>query len=133
MNRRYFLNLPSLSLNILSLGAVFLTGCLGIRIARSPELALKAANVQLNVSGSAKKLKEVSEELEVQATVIEQKDKAYKELLTVYQQNLEGKAGRGKLQRAIKKVESLPEVENIQEVTQQVEEVEEDINLIPVE
>ena len=122
-----------MSLNILSLGAVFLGGCIGVRIARSPELALKAANVQLNVSGSAKRLTNLSKELEVQAAIIKQKESAYQELLTAYQQSLKSREGRVELQRAIQKVEKLPEVENIEEVTRQVEEVEKEIELIPIE
>ena len=131
--RRYFWNLPAASLNILSLGSVFLAGCLGIRVARSPEIALQAANVQLNVSSSARKLKLVSQELEEQAELIEAKDKAYEELLTIYQNSLQGKKGYGKLQRAIEDIQELPNAEEIEEVTQKVKSVEEDINLITVD
>ena len=39
----------------------------------------------------------------------------------------------GKLQRAIEDIQELPNAEEIEEVTQKVKSVEEDINLITVE
>ena len=125
-------NLTPTSINLLSGGFVFFITCVGVRVARSPELALKAANVQLNVSTSAKRLKSVSKQLEEQARIIEEKDRAYQELLLIYQSSLKGKRGYGRLQRAIEGIEQLPKVEDVEKVTKEVEEVEEEIDLVPV-
>ena len=126
-------NLTPTAINLLSGGLVFFITCVGVRVARSPELALKAANIQLNVSSSAKRLKDVSKELEEQARIIEEKDKAYQELLLIYQGSLKGRQGYGRLQKAIEDIDRLPKVEEVDKVTQKVEAVEEEINLLTVE
>lgn len=118
---------------VLCLTFCFILISIGIRIIRSPELAIKAANVQLNVSSNTKKLKEASIELENQARIIEQKDRAYRELLTVYEASLKGQKGYGRLQRAIEDIKVIPEVENVERVVEDIEQVEENIELIPIE
>ena len=130
MNRRYFWNLPATSLNMLSFAFGIFVVCLGIRVARSPELALRAANVQLNVSSSARQLRSVSQELEEQLLIIEAKDEAYQELLSVYQRSLKGNKKFSQLQDAIENIEQLPEIENVEELTQKVEQVESKIDAI---
>lgn len=132
-DKRFFWNLTPTAINLLSGGMVFFITCVGVRVARSPELALKAANIQLNVSSTAKRLKKTSRDLEEQAEIIEAKDRAYQELLLIYQDSLKGKQGYGRLQNAIENIEDLPDTEDVEVITERVEEVEEDINLITVE
>ena len=132
MNRHYFWNLPATSLNMLSFASSVLIVCLGIRVVRSPELALRTANVQLNVSSSARQLRGVSQKLEEQLLIIEAKDKAYQDLLSVYQRSLKGNKGFSQLQDAIENIEQLPEVENVEQLTQKVEQVESKIDAISV-
>ena len=124
MNRRYFLNLPSLSLNILSTAFGVSLICLGIRIARASDVALEVANTKLVTSSSAKKLERLAQQLEVQAEVIEQKDKAYQDLEKTYRRTVKGTRGQKVLTEKIKKVETLPDVENLSEIKSEIEATE---------
>lgn len=124
-NYRTFLGLPPLSLNLLSTGLSVTLVCLGIRIARASDIALKVANTQLITGNSARRLEQLANELETQAKIIQQKDIAYQELSEVYQTSLKGKRGYERLQDKIEKVESLPEVESVIEIKQEISATEE--------
>lgn len=133
MNKTPLGYLSPFAIEALCVGVVIFLGCLGIRIIRSPEVALKAANVQLNVSSNAAKLKDASVELEAQAELIEQKEQAYQELLTIYESSLKGKQGYGKLQTAIEKIEFIPDVQDIDITQREIKQVEKDIDRLPME
>lgn len=131
--RRHFLNLPTTSLNLLSGGLTFFLVCLGVRMIKAPEIGLRVANSQLIVGSSATRLKEISYRLDKQAEIIQQKDEAYQELQQIYHRSLKGNRDYGRVQQAIEKISNLPEVEDIGAVTQEVEEVEQDIKAITTE
>ncbi len=131
INKGYFLNLPPTSLNLLSGGVFVFVVCLGVRVARAPELGLKVANTQLVVGNSADKLEEVSNKLEQQAKVIEEKDKAYEQLLQAYEQSTQGVKNDRRIKDAIQTIEKIPEVESIDELQVEIQEAEE--NLIQLE
>ena len=88
MRTNTLFGLPPMSLNILSGAAGIILVCLGFRIARAPELALKVANTQLITGSSAKRLEQLAGRLERQAKVIEQKDEAYENLQATYEEYL---------------------------------------------
>lgn len=115
-----FLGLPVFALNALASGGCFFLVCLGISALKTPELSFKIANAQLITSTSADKLKELTAELEGQASLIEQKDQAYQDLTKIYEQSLKGKEGYGKLQSAIESVGQLPEVENLDDIQYEI-------------
>ncbi len=115
-----FSRLPPLSLNLLSGGAFIFIVCLGIRVARAPEVGLKVANTQLVIGSSATKLSEVAAKLESQAEIIRQKDEAYAQLHQVYEESLKGVDGYGKLQNAIEGINKLPETQNIGDIQSEI-------------
>ena len=119
-----FLNLPPTSLNILSLSFGVTLICLGIRIARASDIALEIANSKLVTSSSAKKLEQLAYELEQQARLIEQKDKAYQDLERTYRRTVKGTRGYEPLTEKIKKVEALPDVENVSEIKNEIQATE---------
>ena len=82
------------------------------------------------MSSSARQLRSISQELEEQLLIIEAKDEAYQELLSTYQRSLKGNKKFSQLQDAIENIEQLPEVENVEELTQKVEQVESNIDAI---
>ncbi len=115
-----FTRLPPLSLNLLSGGVFVFIVCLGIRVARAPEVGLKVANTQLIIGSSANKLTEVAAKLDSQAEIIRQKDEAYEKLRKVYEESLKGQEGYGRLQGAIEEIQELPEVENTEEIKTEI-------------
>ena len=115
-----FSRLPPLSLNLLSSGAFVFIVCLGIRVARAPEVGLKVANTQLIIGSSASKLSEVATRLESQAEIIRQKDEAYIKLQKVYTDSLKGQEEYSKLQNAIEGINEIPEVENIDKIKTEI-------------
>ena len=121
---RTFLSLPPVSLNALSLASSVFIVCLGVRVMRASDMALEVANTKLVTSTSARRLEQLATELEQQARIIKQKDEAYQDLKTVYKRSLKGKEGYGKLQQKIELIESLPEVEPIKEVINDIEATE---------
>lgn len=127
IDTKYFLSLPPTSLNLLSGGIFVFIVCLGVRVARSPEIGLKVANTQLVVGKSADKLESISEELEEKARVIEEKDKAYERLLQVYKQSNNGVKKDRRLKDAIQTIEKLPELESIDELQVKIQETEEEL------
>lgn len=127
MDKRYFLNLPPVSLNLLSGGVFTFVVCLGIRVARAPELGLKVANTQLVVGNSADKLENITQRLESQAVAIRQKDEAYEQLLQTYKQSTSKVRSDRRLKDAIGVIEKLPEVEDIEELQVEIQEAEKDL------
>jgi hypothetical protein len=127
MNNRYFCGLPPVSLNFISGGFFVFIVCLGIRVARAPEIDLKVANTQLVVGSTADKLTELAQKLEVQSEVIKQKDEAYKQLQLTYEQSLERVQEDRRLSAAFEKVEKLPEIQNIDQIQQEISKTEENL------
>lgn len=124
-DRQLLLGLTPATQNLLSAGFSVVLVCLGIRIARASDVALKVANTQLVTSSSANRLEELARLLEEQAEVIKQKDRAYEELSQVYERSLRGKRGYEKLQSKIEAIKELPEVESIDKVINEIEATEE--------
>ncbi len=120
MITKNFARLPPLSLNLLCSGAFIFIVCLGIRVARAPEVGLKVANTQLVIGSSAAKLSEVAAKLESQAEIIRQKDEAYLQLHQVYEQSLKGADGYGQLQNAIEGISELPKPDKIDEIQSEI-------------
>jgi hypothetical protein len=123
--------LKSLSLesqNRLSFGLFFLMICLGIRIAIGSDLALKVANTQLTIANSASKLSDLAEELDTQAEIIKQKDQAYYDLNRIYEHSLKEAEGYERLKAKIETIESLPEVQNIDQIQSEISDTEESFN-----
>lgn len=124
-NYHTFLNLPPSSLNILSTAFGITLICLGVRIARASDIALEVANAKLVTSSSAKTLEKLAQQLEVQAEIIEQKDRAYQDLEKTYQRTVKGTRGKEALTQKIKKIEVLPDVENLDKIKTEIQAAEE--------
>ncbi len=122
--------MPPLSLNLLCGGAFIFIVCLGIRVARAPEVGLKVANTQLVIGSSANKLSEVAAKLEDQAEIIRQKDEAYAQLHHVYEQSLKGVEGYSKLQNAIEGINELPKTDNLGEIQSEISATNQIINRV---
>jgi hypothetical protein len=120
MRNQLLLGLPRLSLNLLSGGFFVFIVCLGVRVAKAPELALRVANTQLITGSSANKLDELASKLDTQADVIRQKDQSYAELKQIYEQSLKGQEGYGRLQKTIEGLNELPQVENIENIQSEI-------------
>lgn len=133
MNNRYLCGLPPTSLNCISGGFFVFIVCLGVRVAKAPELALEVANTQLVVGSSVDKLTELAQQLEAQSKVIKQKDEAYKHLQTAYEQSLERVREDRRLSDAFEKVETLPEIQNIDQIQQEISETEENLTEVLTE
>lgn len=115
-----FLGLPTVSLNLLSAGIFVFLIMSGVRVATSTDVALKVANTQLITSNSASRLAELAAELDEQAELIKQKELARQQLAEIYEQSLKGQEGYDKLKNAIEAVESLPPVENIEDIQTEI-------------
>jgi hypothetical protein len=133
MNYKYQYGLPPVSLNLISGGVFLFIVCLGVRVARAPDVGLKIANTQLVVGSSADKLNELALKLDEQTQVIKQKDEAYKQLQAAYEQSLARIGEDKKLSSAFEKVEKLPEVQNIDQIQQGISETKEELNQILTE
>ena len=116
MRSRNYLGIPAFGLNALSTGLGIFLILLGVKTLRVSDMALKVANTSFVTTSSANRLEELAKDLEQQAILIQQKDKAYQELKAVYERSLKGNKGYGKLQQAIETIQELPEVESIQEI-----------------
>ena len=121
------LGLPSASLNTLSGGLFVFLVCLGIRIVRTPNIALKVANTSLVTSNSASRLEELAKKLEEQAGVIQQKDEAYEQLQQTYNEYLTNQKNSVELSEAIEAVDELPQVGNINEIKSEINATESDL------
>lgn len=127
MRRSYLFNLPSRGLNAICYGSTFALVCLGVNLLRSSKIAVKVADTQILTSTSTEKLEELSQKLQHQAELIEQKDTAYRNLRSVYNQSLKGEQGYGKLQQAIEIIEELPEVANIEAIQTELTKTEREL------
>lgn len=127
MNQRYLYGLPPVSLNFISGGFFVFIVCLGVRVARAPEMELKIANTQLVVGSSADKLTELARQLDAQRETIEQKDEAYKQLQMTYEQYSKKIRPDANLKAAFEKVEELPEVQDIEQIQQEINQTEENL------
>ena len=129
-NNTLFLGLPPTSLNLLSLGVLIFTICLGVRVARAPELELQIANTQLIVGSSASKLAQLASQLDEQTKTLKQKDEAYKSLQSTYERSMKRVQEDRALSKAFEKVEKLPEVKNIEEIQQGIIQAEEKLSTV---
>lgn len=127
MKTNNFLGLPESSLKTLSWAIFLFTACLGVRIVRASDLALKVANTQLVTSNSADRLEALAKQLKEQAEVIRQKDKAYRELEAVYEQAEHSRTRSTELNKAIEAIEELPKVEGIESIKQEIIETESEL------
>ena len=127
------LGLPPATLNILSAGIAVFLACTGARIYKAPEIALRIANTQLIAGNSADRLDKLASQLNEQAEVIKQKDKAYEQLEATYQGFLAHKTGGIELDKAFNAIEELPEIENTEEIQTEIEMIEEDLSEITIE
>lgn len=124
MNRKNLFGLTDFAQNRLSVALLVFVACLGIRIVRSPETALKVANVQLVTSSSAIELDRLAQELEVQTEIIKQKEAAYRELKTAYEDYINNRQGNVVLEEKIKAIDTLPPVENLDKIQVEIQETE---------
>lgn len=127
MIRKGLLGLTGYSQNVVCTGIAIFIVCIGVRVTRSTDTDLKVANVQLTTSSSANKLERLAQQLEIQAEVIKRKDAAYQELQATYNEYVSQRKDGTELKQKIKEVESLPEVENIQEIQTEIQETEEEL------
>jgi hypothetical protein len=101
---------------------------LGIRIAVGSDMSLKVADTQLVIANSAEKLSTLAKELDTQAEIIKQKDQAYYDLSRIYQHSLKEAEGYERLKAKIETIDSLPEVQNIDEIQSEISDTEDSIN-----
>jgi hypothetical protein len=111
--------------NLLSCGLFAVMVGISIRIAFGSDLALNVADNQLIISDSADKLATLAQELNTQAEVIREKDEAYKELSGIYQHSLKEAEGYERLKAKIERIDSLPEVENLDDIQSEISSTEE--------
>ena len=127
MIRKSFLGLTGYSQNAVCTAIAIFIVCVGIRVTRSTDTDLKVANVQLTTSSSANKLERLAQQLEIQAEVIKRKETAYQELQTTYNEYVSQRKDGTELKQKIQEVESLPKVENIQEIQTEIQETEQEL------
>ena len=101
--------------------------CLIVRVALSPDVALKTADIQLTVNSSAIELDSLARRLKEQAKIIEEKELAYRELQETYEEFLENRKGAIDLGKKIEAIDRLPSVGNINEIETEISEVEEEL------
>lgn len=121
------LGLPPATLNILSGGFAILLICIGIRIIKAPNSALRVANTQLITSSSAGKLGQVASQLDQNAHIIQDKDLAYQQLEATYHSYLTNETGGVELDEAFNAIKKLPKVEDTQEILTEIGEIEEEL------
>ena len=132
-SHKTFLGLPVFGVNCLCVACGVGIVCLGIRVVKASDLALEVADTKLVTSSSAKKLERLAAQLEQQAELIEQKDKAYRELKLVYERRLKGKTGYEKLQGKFEAIDNLPELENVDKIINEIEATEETLTEVTTE
>lgn len=118
--QKNFLGLPTLSLNLLSAGLFVFLVAAAIRVIKSSDMALRVANTQLITSNSASRLTLLAAQLDEQAELIKQKELARQQLAEIYKQSLKGQEGYDRLKKAIEAVESLPPVEDIEDIQTEI-------------
>ncbi len=119
-----------MSLNALSLGVVFMMGCLGIRIVKASDLALSVANTQLITGNSANKLEQLTRRLNEQAEILKQKDVAYEQVKATYERSLKQADGYERLKTHIEALEEIPNIDDIDNIEVEILETKEDLLLI---
>ena len=127
MIRKSFLGLTGYSQSVICTAIAIFVVCVGVRVTRSTDTDLKVANVQLTTSSSANKLERLAQQLEIQAEVIKRKEAAYQELQATYNEYVSQRKDGTELKQKIREVESLPEVENIQEIQTEIQETEQEL------
>ncbi len=130
MRNNNLFGLPSMSLNALSLGVVFMMGCLGIRIVKASDLALSVANTQLITGNSANKLEQLTRRLNEQAEILKQKDVAYEQVKATYERSLKQAEGYERLKTHIEALEEIPNIDDIDNIEVEILETKEDLLLI---
>ncbi len=130
MRNNNLFGLPSMSLNALSLGVVFMMGCLGIRIVKASDLALSVANTQLITGNSANKLEQLTRRLNEQAEILKQKDVAYEQVKATYERSLKQADGYERLKTHIEALEEIPNIDDIDNIEVEILETKEDLLLI---
>lgn len=123
----WFKNLLPSNQNLLSCGLFAVMVGISLRIVFGSDLALNVADSQLILSDSADKLAALAQELNTQAEIIREKDKAYQELSRIYKQSLKEAEGYERLKAKIETIESLPEVENIEIIQTEINNTESDL------
>ena len=127
------MDLPLTTLNVLSTGFTIFVTCLGIRIIRAPELRLKIADNQLTVSNSVTRLEELTRRLEDQAVLIKEKDLAYEYLLETYEELRPRCIEDKEFSKAVRAIDRLPRVENIEELQTEIRETGESLTEVKEE
>ncbi len=130
MRNNNLFGLPSMSLNALSLGVVFMMGCLGVRIVKASDLALSVANTQLITGNSANKLEQLTRRLNEQAEILKQKDVAYEQVKATYERSLKQADGYERLKTHIEALEEIPNIDDIDNIEVEILETKEDLLLI---
>ncbi len=130
MRNNNLFGLPSMSLNALSLGVVFMMGCLGIRIVKASDLTLSVANTQLITGNSANKLEQLTRRLNEQAEILKQKDVAYEQVKATYERSLKQAEGYERLKTHIEALEEIPNIDDIDNIEVEILETKEDLLLI---
>jgi hypothetical protein len=125
MKNSWFTNLLPDNQKLLSCGLFALMVGISLRIVFGSDLALKVADTQLIVSNSAEKLTSLAQELDHQAEIIKEKDQAYDELSKVYQHSLKEAEGYERLKAKIEQIDSLPEIENLDDIQSEISDTEE--------
>jgi hypothetical protein len=123
----WFKNLLPSNQNLLSCGLFAVMVGISLRIAFGSDLALNVADSQLVLSDSADKLAALAQELNTQAEIIREKDKAYQELSRIYEQSLKEAEGYERLKAKIETIDFLPEVENIEIIQTEINNTESDL------
>ncbi len=130
MRNNNLFGLPSMSLNALSLGVVFMMGCLGVRIVKASDLTLSVANTQLITGNSANKLEQLTRRLNEQAEILKQKDVAYEQVKATYERSLKQAEGYERLKTHIEALEEIPNIDDIDNIEVEILETKEDLLLI---
>ena len=123
-DKQNFLGLPDLGLNLISGGLALSMPLMCIKLIRAPNVALKWADAQITATSSAVKLEDLTEQVNNQATIIKQKDTAYKQLEQAYGEALSQGIEIPKVGEAIEVIKELPEIENTTEIQQEISEIE---------
>lgn len=122
-----FWGLPDFGLNLFLGGLSVFMGLMGVKLLLSPNFDLQWANARIVTSNSATKLEKLTEKVGEQATIIRQKDEAYKQLELAYQEALSQGVEDSGIGEAIEAIKELPEIEGTTEIQQEILEIESDL------
>lgn len=126
-DRQNILGLPDLSLIVISIGFAVSMPLMCIKLIRAPNIALKWADAQITATSSAAKLEDLTEKVNNQATIIKQKDVAYKKLELSYRNALSQGVEIPEVGEAIETIKHLPEIEDTEQIQQEISEIELDL------